>query len=104
MEPLILPTYGRDCVTEVMPSLLGKTNGDALPASFAADGPRLLFVLDGLGWDQLQQHREIAPTLSRMTGGPITTVAPSDDRRGTHVDHNRAGPLRARHHRLPDGR
>jgi predicted AlkP superfamily pyrophosphatase or phosphodiesterase len=77
MESLILPTYGRDCITELMPSLLGRSTGDGLPVAFPAEGPRLLVVLDGLGWDQLQQYRDIAPTLAGMTGGPITTVAPS---------------------------
>jgi predicted AlkP superfamily pyrophosphatase or phosphodiesterase len=37
----------------------------------------LLLVLDGLGWDQLQERRDLAPTLAAMAGGPITTVAPS---------------------------
>ena len=74
---MILPTYGRGCITELMPSLLGRTGGESLPASFEAEGPRLLLVLDGLGWDQLQGHLDIAPTLAGMTGGPITTVAPS---------------------------
>lgn len=77
MEQLILPKYGCGCVTELMPALLGHTSGETLPASFAADGPRLLFVLDGLGWEQLLEHADIAPTLAGMTGGPITTVAPS---------------------------
>ena len=40
-------------------------------------GPRVLLVLDGLGWEQLQDRRHLAPTLAAMAGGPITTVAPS---------------------------
>lgn len=37
----------------------------------------VLFVLDGLGWEQLEARRGLAPTLAAMAGGPITTVAPS---------------------------
>jgi predicted AlkP superfamily pyrophosphatase or phosphodiesterase len=37
----------------------------------------VLLVLDGLGWEQLQARQRLAPTLLSMTGGPITTVAPS---------------------------
>jgi predicted AlkP superfamily pyrophosphatase or phosphodiesterase len=37
----------------------------------------VLLVLDGLGWDQLEDHRELLPTVSSMVGGPIHTVAPT---------------------------
>ena len=34
-------------------------------------------MLDGLGWDQLQERRAVAPTLAAMQGDAILTVAPS---------------------------
>jgi hypothetical protein len=37
----------------------------------------VLLVIDGLGWEQLQERRAAAPTLAAMAGRPITTVAPS---------------------------
>jgi predicted AlkP superfamily pyrophosphatase or phosphodiesterase len=37
----------------------------------------VLFVVDGLGWEQLQERLGRAPTLAAMAGGPVTTVAPS---------------------------
>ena len=37
----------------------------------------VLLVLDGLGWDQLQDHRHLLPTVASMSGGPITSVAPT---------------------------
>jgi hypothetical protein len=37
----------------------------------------VLLVLDGLGWEQLEPRRELMPVLSSMTGGPISTVAPT---------------------------
>ena len=73
----VLPAYGRGCITELMPALLGPSGRtEALPADLG-DGPRVLLVLDGLGWDQLQEHRQALPTLAGFSGGPITTVAPS---------------------------
>lgn len=62
----------------LIPALLGPGE---LPPWFpqAARGARqvVLLVLDGLGWHQLQRHAVHAPVLSSMSGGPITTVAPS---------------------------
>ena len=37
----------------------------------------VLLVLDGLGWNALQEHARRLPTISGMSGGAITTVVPS---------------------------
>ena len=77
-EPL-LPDYGGACVTNVVPALLGHPD-DAprwLPAIAVDARQVVLFVLDGMGWEQLAARRPLAPTLAAMEGGPITTVAPS---------------------------
>lgn len=37
----------------------------------------VLFVVDGLGWNQLADRSELAPTLSSSEGRAITTVAPT---------------------------
>lgn len=43
-----------------------------------AGAPRVvLLLLDGLGWNQFTTHRAHMPTLSKFTGGHITSVAPS---------------------------
>jgi predicted AlkP superfamily pyrophosphatase or phosphodiesterase len=40
--------------------------------------PRIvLLLLDGLGWNQLRAHAAHMPTLSQLSGGPITSVTPS---------------------------
>jgi predicted AlkP superfamily pyrophosphatase or phosphodiesterase len=75
----VLPDYGGACVTNVVPTLL-EPPADLpawLPAGVAAADQVVLFVLDGLGWNQLRARPSLAPTLSAMAGGPITTVAPS---------------------------
>jgi predicted AlkP superfamily pyrophosphatase or phosphodiesterase len=37
----------------------------------------VLLVIDGLGWEQLQQRRHLMPVLAAMAGGAVSTVAPS---------------------------
>jgi hypothetical protein len=77
-QPL-LPDYGGACVVNVVPSLLEPVADppDWLPAGVAGADQVVLLVLDGLGWLQLEERRSLAPTLSSMDGGAITTVAPS---------------------------
>ena len=75
--PPVLPDYGGACLTGIVPALL-----DRAPVAWLPDVARearqvVLLVLDGLGWEQLQERRHLAPTLAGMTGGPITSVAPS---------------------------
>jgi predicted AlkP superfamily pyrophosphatase or phosphodiesterase len=76
MDP-VLPAYGGACIDGVVPALL---TGPA-PAWFPepARGARqvVLLMLDGVGWEQLAERAALAPTLTAMAGGAITTVAPS---------------------------
>lgn len=77
-EPL-LPDYNGPCVAGLVPALLGPLDDapDWIPAAVLEARQVVLFVLDGLGWEQLQERRSAAPTLAAMEGRPITTVAPS---------------------------
>ena len=81
-EQPIVPDYGGANVRGIIPALLGpKPWSDGLP-SWMPDAVSeaeqvVLFVLDGLGWDQLQARRDLAPTLASLEGGPVTTVAPT---------------------------
>jgi Type I phosphodiesterase / nucleotide pyrophosphatase len=84
-EPII-PNYAGPNVRGIIPAILGPQSrlgawGDEMPAWMpdavkGADAVVLL-VLDGLGWDQLDDHRAIAPTLASMQGQAIHTVAPT---------------------------
>jgi hypothetical protein len=63
----------------VVPAIL---RGDApapawLPEPAARASQVVLLVLDGLGWMQLRERPGLAPTMTAMVGGPLTTVAPS---------------------------
>ena len=78
----IIPDYAGANVRGIVPALLGPTTwADALPAWMppvvGAARQVVLLVLDGLGWDQLQEHRALMPALTSLTGGAITTVVPT---------------------------
>jgi hypothetical protein len=78
-EAPVLPEYGGACLDGVVPAILGRHRDvpSWFPEALAGADQVVLLVLDGLGWVQLRDRAALAPNLSSMTGGPITTVAPS---------------------------
>jgi hypothetical protein len=76
---LVVPDYSGRCVCNVAPVLLD--DPDHLPSWFpqSAVGANqvVMVVVDGLGWEQLQERRSIATSMSAMDGVAITTVAPT---------------------------
>ncbi len=78
----IIPDYGGANVRGIIPSLLGPVSWSTgqpawMPEPVASADAVVVLVLDGLGWDQLQDHRALMPTVAAMVGGPIHTVAPT---------------------------
>jgi predicted AlkP superfamily pyrophosphatase or phosphodiesterase len=75
----VLPDYVGACLTNVVPVLFDRPEPAPgwLPEAAANARQVVVLVLDGLGWDQLQDRLHLAPTIAGMSGGPITTVAPS---------------------------
>ena len=73
----VFPDYTGAWTGAVMPALLDARSPDWLPGPLAGVSGVVLLVLDGLGWAMMQQHAARLPTLTAMTGGPITTVVPS---------------------------
>ncbi len=75
----VVPEYEGGCISNVVPELLepSETAPGWLPAPAVDADQVVLLVLDGLGWDQLQERLSLAPNLAAMAGGAITTVAPS---------------------------
>jgi predicted AlkP superfamily pyrophosphatase or phosphodiesterase len=74
-----LPDYGGACVSNIVPNLLEppEVHPEWMPAPVAGADQVVLLTIDGLGWEQLQARRELAPHLSSMEGGPARTVVPS---------------------------
>jgi hypothetical protein len=59
----------------VVPAIVGRTS--LLPHLARSASQIVLLVLDGVGWNQLQARRSLAPTMASMAGGSITSVAPT---------------------------
>ena len=78
----LIPDYVGPCVRGIIPALLGPSAwSNGLPAWMpepVADAEQaVLLILDGLGWEQLDERRHLMPALASMVGGPICTVAPT---------------------------
>ena len=76
----VIPRYSGPNVRGLIPAFLGPAGSqrpDWIPSVAAAAQQVVLFVVDGLGWQQLETRHHLAPTLAAMAGGPITTVAPT---------------------------
>jgi hypothetical protein len=79
-EP-VLPDYAGPCLTNLVPALLAgpDRSPEWLPARARGADQIVLLVIDGLGWEQLQDRTAIAPTMAAAsrTGGAITSVVPT---------------------------
>jgi hypothetical protein len=74
-----VPRYGTGALADLPPSVLaslgvaGTSDVLGLPPV-----PRAcVLVIDGLGWELLQAHRELAPFLASLPGGPLTAGFPA---------------------------
>lgn len=76
---MLLPDYADRCVSNILPSLLvpGGPAPSWLPKDVLDARQILLLVIDGLGWNQLQDRSVLCPNLTALAGGAVTTVAPS---------------------------
>ncbi len=74
----VLPDYGGPCISIVVLADPGATEMPGWMPQPAVDADQVvLLCVDGLGWDQLAEWGQVAPTLSAMTGHRIATVVPS---------------------------
>jgi Type I phosphodiesterase / nucleotide pyrophosphatase len=72
----VLPDYRGPVLSGLARPLVA---GDAAPwvPRLPETRATVLFLVDGLGWNAIESHRSMLPTLASMDGGPITTVVPS---------------------------
>jgi hypothetical protein len=75
------PRYGRGSLADVLPSALAAlgARGWTGPISLPAASSYVVFLVDGLGWQLLRRHRDVAPYLNTLAdaGHPITCGVPS---------------------------
>jgi predicted AlkP superfamily pyrophosphatase or phosphodiesterase len=65
-------------VASLVPALrTGRRLEPWLPDALVGARQVLLLVVDGLGWEQMLEHRAEVPTLFTGEGGPITSVVPT---------------------------
>jgi hypothetical protein len=76
---MVLPDYGGACISSVVPALgARRTRREPwMPEALSEARQVVLLVVDGLGWEQMLEHRAELPTLFAAEGGPITSVAPT---------------------------
>ncbi|MEY4031130.1 MAG: hypothetical protein RL573_41 [Actinomycetota bacterium] len=77
----VLPRYGSGSLSDIIPFLCSPVRATTSPAWMpdVVNGAErvVLLLIDGLGWNQLTERGHVAPTISSLTGGSITSVAPS---------------------------
>ena len=75
----VLPDYGGACLSSVVPAVTAGAGAAPswLPEPVRGASQVVLVALDGLGWQQLRAHQDLAPTLCSGAGGPITSVVPT---------------------------
>ena len=78
-DGVILPDYEGACTTNVVDVLLDDPDHppEWFPASIAGAEQIVLLVLDGLGWEQMLDRRDLLRGFTQMEAKPITTVAPT---------------------------
>jgi hypothetical protein len=75
----VIPDYQGPNLVGLIPALSAPPGNrpDWVPEPLKDAEQVVLLVIDGLGWLQLQERAELAPVLSGMLGGTITSVAPT---------------------------
>jgi predicted AlkP superfamily pyrophosphatase or phosphodiesterase len=79
---MVLPDFGGQCITNLVRPLLGRFGDEQgapewIPSAVLEARQVVLLVVDGLGYEQLDARRGLAPTIAGATHGVLTTVAPS---------------------------
>ncbi|HEV2361231.1 MAG TPA: alkaline phosphatase family protein [Acidimicrobiales bacterium] len=81
MDEPVIPDYGGACIAGLVPAIFACLDGSRapswLPHELAGARQVVLMVVDGLGWEQLQERGSSAPFLSSLPGRPIDSVVPS---------------------------
>ncbi|HWE57343.1 MAG TPA: alkaline phosphatase family protein [Acidimicrobiales bacterium] len=75
----VLPDYAGANLVGVVPGLMARPGQrpDWIPEAARDAEQVVLLVLDGLGWNQLQERLDRAPELAALSGHEITSVAPT---------------------------
>jgi type I phosphodiesterase/nucleotide pyrophosphatase len=73
----VRPDYLGASVHRIIPALLGDADRSWLPEEARRSNTAVVLLLDGLGWNLLNAHRDLLPEMTSLEGGVIKTVVPS---------------------------
>ena len=73
----MLPAFNGASVAGIVPALFGRVDNSWIPEPARSASTVVLLVLDGLGWNAIQDHASVLSRVAQLEGGAITTVAPS---------------------------
>ncbi len=76
-EEMVIPSGGEKSVSSIIPAVITQQPNFLVSDSVLSADSIVLFVVDGLGWHQIDSYRDELPCLGQALGAPITTVAPS---------------------------
>lgn len=81
---LPLPTlpvvrYGESALADLLPSVLASLGvpGEPNPLELADTARAVVLLVDGMGWELLRRHPDVAPFLNSLDGRPLTSGFPS---------------------------
>lgn len=74
---MVIPSSGDNSVSSIVPAIVTRQPNALVSEGVLGAASVILFVVDGLGWHQMQRYRDELPCLGQALGGPVTTVAPS---------------------------
>jgi hypothetical protein len=79
MESPPVPVYGSSSLADLAGSVLAAlgVRGEADTLGLPELPRACVLLVDGLGWEQLREHAELAPFLSSLAGRPITAGFPA---------------------------
>lgn len=79
MAELVVPAYGRDALSDLMPSVLASLGvpGELNPLGLPDAGRAVVLLVDGLGMALLERHADEAPYLSSLASRPLTAGFPA---------------------------
>jgi hypothetical protein len=69
--------YDGPGIASLIPALLGAADRSWLPGVLTDARTVVVLVLDGLGWEALQQRPDLLPTIRSLEGSAVTSVVPS---------------------------
>ncbi|MCS5682601.1 MAG: alkaline phosphatase family protein [Acidimicrobiales bacterium] len=74
---MVIPPNSGLSISSIVPAIVLRQPNDLISEEVLTAGPVVLLVIDGLGWNQLERHKEHAPCLHSASATAIVTTAPS---------------------------